>query len=153
MSDRRGADISRIVAAAVVAIALAALTACAARTPPSPAPGQPPAGVERTLRTQRGLASYYGRGFQGRRTASGQRFDMRALVAAHPDYPFGTRVRVTNLSNQRHLIVTIVDRGPAARQQSAGVIIDLSRRAAERLAFVREGRTRVRLDVLEWGSR
>ncbi len=78
---------------------------------------------------------------------------MGAPVAAHPDYPFGTRVRVTNLRNQRHIIVTIVDRGPAARQRSDGVIIDLSRAAAERLAFVREGRTRVRVDVLEWGSR
>jgi len=108
--------------------------------------------AERTLRTQLGLASYYGRGFQGRQTASGQRFDMRAPVAAHPDYPFGTRVRVTNLRNQRHIIVTIIDRGPSAPHQSDGVIIDLSQSAAERLAFVREGRTRVRLEVLEWGQ-
>lgn len=150
--EARG-DLSRIVGAAVVTAALVVLTACATRTPPAPAPSSPPAGTERTLRTQHGLASFYGRDFHGRRTASGQRFDMRTLVAAHPSYPFGTRVRVTNLTNQRQIELTIIDRGPTTTHQSGGVIIDVSQRAAERLAFIRAGRTRVRVDVLEWGSR
>lgn len=76
---------------------------------------------------------------------------MRALTAAHPTYPFGTRVRVTNLANRRHTIVTIVDRGPSDANRADGVIIDLSQGAAERLRFVREGRTRVRVDVVAWG--
>lgn len=98
-----------------------------------------------------GLASFYGDDFHGRATASGVRFDMNAMVAAHPTYPFGTIVRVTNLQNGRSVRVRIVDRGPAAGPQAAGVIIDLSRRAAQALGFIREGRTRVRLDVQRWG--
>jgi rare lipoprotein A len=144
---------SLVVRTAPVAVALAALVACGTRTPPKGTPGSASPRVEQTLRTQQGLASYYGRDFHGRRTASGQRFDMRSPVAAHPNYPFGTRVRVTNLRNQRQIVVTIVDRGPASAPRADGVIIDLSQGAAERLAFVRQGRTRVRVDVLEWGSR
>lgn len=74
---------------------------------------------------------------------------MNAMVAAHPRYPFGTLVRVTNLANGRSVEVRIVDRGPARQPQAEGVIIDLSRRAAETLGFVQQGRTRVRLEVLE----
>lgn len=92
-----------------------------------------------------GLASYYGDKFHGRRTASGLPFDTGALVAAHPAYPFGTVVRVTNLRNGKSVDVRIVDRGPARGPRRAGVIIDLSRSAAEVLDFVREGRTRVRV--------
>lgn len=129
---------------------LITVAGCATRRPPtSPAPPPGPAGT--VLRSEVGLASYYGRGFQGRTTASGQRFDMRALVAAHPAYPFGTRVRVTNLKNQQQIVVTIIDRGPSSANRSDGVIIDLSRGAAEKLAFIRAGRQRVRVDVIEWG--
>jgi rare lipoprotein A len=66
-------------------------------------------------------------------------------MAAHRTLPFGTRVQVTNLGNGRSVIVTIVDRGPFAK----GRIIDLSRRAARKLDFVRDGTARVRLEVLE----
>jgi rare lipoprotein A len=119
---------------------------CAGRTPARPAPaGTTPAGT----RTEVGLASFYGPGFHGRRTASGQPFDMRALVAAHPTLPFGTRVGVTNLANRRRIVVTIVDRGPTRPNRAEGVIIDLSRGAAEQLRFLAEGRTRVRLEVLK----
>ena len=95
-----------------------------------------------------GLASYYGRAFHGNTTASGVPFDMNAMVAAHPNYPFGTVVRVTNLENGRSVQVQIVDRGPAAGPRKEGVIIDLSRGAAEKLGFIEEGRTRVRLKVI-----
>jgi rare lipoprotein A len=95
-----------------------------------------------------GFATYYARTFDGRTTASGTRFDSDAMVAAHPTYPFGTLVRVTNLRNGRSAKVRIVDRGPASGPRRKGVIIDLSRAAAEYLGFVRAGRARVRLDVL-----
>ena len=104
------------------------------------------------LDVREGLASYYGPGFEGKTTASGARFDMRAMVAAHPTYPFGTVVRVTNLVNQRAVQVRILDRGPAKGPQASGVVIDLSYGAAETLGFIRRGRTRVRLEVLRWGS-
>jgi rare lipoprotein A len=134
----------------VVIVSLAAcLSGCAAR---EPAVG-PRAGATRILQTREGLASYYGREFHGKTTASGVRFDMNALVAAHPTYPFGTRVRVTNLENRRSITVRVVDRGPTSRIQADGVVIDLSRRAAAALGFIQRGRARVRLDVLAWGSR
>jgi rare lipoprotein A len=97
---------------------------------------------------QEGLASYYGAEFQGRRTASGIPFDRRALVAAHPTLPFGTRVRVRNVATGASVVLRIVDRGPAAGPRAAGVIIDVSEAAAERLNFVSAGRARVRVEVL-----
>lgn len=99
-----------------------------------------------------GLASYYGPGFHGRTTASGTRFDMQAMVAAHPTYPFGTVVRVANLRNGRSVRLRIEDRGPAAGPRAAGVIVDVSYGAADALGFVEDGRTRVRVEVLEWGK-
>jgi rare lipoprotein A len=96
---------------------------------------------------------FYGQEFQAKTTASGTRFDMRSLVAAHPTYPFGTIVRVTNLDNGRQVQVRIVDRGPAPSARAAGVLIDLSYRGAETLRFIREGRARVRLEVLSWGDK
>lgn len=152
MQEHRG-NLSRSGAVLAVVVGLVAIDGCAPRPAPATSPTSPPARAESALRSEVGLASYYGRGFHGRVTASGTRFDMRAAVAAHPDYPFGTRVRVTNLKNQRTVIVTIVDRGPSPRYQSAGIIIDVSQGAAEKLAFVRDGRTRVRLDVLQWGRK
>ncbi len=77
---------------------------------------------------------------------------MNAMVAAHPTYPFGTIVRITNLSNGRTRQVRILDRGPASGPQAAGVVIDLSYGAARALGFVSDGRARVRLEVLRWGS-
>ena len=127
----------------VVALSLPTLAGCAARS--TPAPG----GV---FEVREGLASFYGEQFHGKTAASGERFDMRALVAAHPTYPFGTIVRVTNLANGRAVQVRIMDRGPAAGPRAAGVVIDVSHRAAETLRFVRDGRTRVRLEVLRWGG-
>ena len=97
---------------------------------------------------QEGLASYYANRRQGRRTASGETFDNKALVGAHPSLAFGTRVRVTNLGNGRAVEVRIVDRGPAEARQKEGYVIDLSRAAASRLGFVKQGHARVRLEVV-----
>jgi rare lipoprotein A len=101
-----------------------------------------------TSTEQEGLASYYANRRQGRRTASGETFDNKALVAAHPSLAFGTRVRVTNLGNGQAVEVRIVDRGPAEARRKEGYVIDLSRAAASRLGFVKQGHARVRLEVI-----
>lgn len=124
------------------------LTDCAAR---SPAPGTRVVS-RRVLESREGLASYYGPGFDGKLMASGGRFDMDAMVAAHPTYPFGTVVRITNLGNRRSVEVRILDRGPAAGPRREGVIIDVSQGAAKALGFVRAGRARVKIEVLNWGG-
>lgn len=99
-----------------------------------------------------GKASYYGPGFHGKKTASGSIYDMHQLVAAHPTLPFGTVVRVTNHKNQRSVNVRIVDRGPVKRIVKQGVIIDLSVGAAQKLGFIRSGRTPVSLDLVKLGK-
>ncbi|HET7497152.1 MAG TPA: septal ring lytic transglycosylase RlpA family protein [Candidatus Eisenbacteria bacterium] len=104
----------------------------------------PSGSEERLAFKEEGYASYYGREHHGRRTASGERFDAGRLTAAHRTLPFGTRVRVTNLDNGRKVVVTVTDRGPFRRHR----VIDVSRRAAEDLGFLREGTARVRLEVL-----
>ena len=93
-------------------------------------------------RAEVGTASYYGTGFHGRRTASGERFDMHAMTAAHPTLAFGTQVRVTTLDNGRRVVVRINDRGPFRK----GRIIDVSRAAARELGFARAGTARVRVE-------
>ncbi len=95
-----------------------------------------------------GLASWYGPGFQGEETASGEIFDQRELVAAHRTLPFGSIVRVTNLENGRRITVRVIDRGPYGRNFRKGTVIDVSRAAARRLGFIRAGLIRVRLDVI-----
>jgi len=92
---------------------------------------------------QWGVASWYGPHFQGRRTASGRRFNMRELTAAHRTLPLGSEVRVTNLENGRSVEVKISDRGP----YFGGRIIDLSKAAALRLGITRrDGVALVRLE-------
>jgi rare lipoprotein A len=91
-----------------------------------------------------GRASWYGEAHHGLPTASGERFDMNALTAAHPTLPFGTRLRVVNLDNDREVEVRINDRGPAA----PGRVIDLSYAAARALGAVGAGIVPVRLTVL-----
>ena len=92
-----------------------------------------------------GIASYYGRRFHGRPTASGERFDMHALTAAHRTLPFGSLVEVTNPRNGRSVIVRVNDRGPFVR----GRTIDVSRAAAEQLGMISRGHARVELVLLE----
>lgn len=129
-------------AAAALGVVLAA--ACA-HTPreaverPSPPPEErrAPGG-----RAEVGIASYYGESFQGRRTASGTRYDPRALTCAHPSAPFGTRLRVTDLESGRSVVVTVNDRGPFA----PGRIVDLSLAAARALRIVDRGLARVRVE-------
>ncbi|MGH1571312.1 septal ring lytic transglycosylase RlpA family protein [Methylobacterium sp. P31] len=83
------------------------------------------------VRTQAGVASWYGPGFHGRMTANGERFNTHALTAAHRTLPFGTKVRVTNRSNGRSVVVRINDRGPYV----GGRVIDLSNASARALGM------------------
>lgn len=94
--------------------------------------------------TETGVAAYYGKVFQGRHTASGEPYDGEAYTAAHNRLPFGTRLRVTNLDNGKRVELTINDRGPT----TPGRIIDVSRRAASDLGFLRQGLTNVQLEVI-----
>jgi len=94
---------------------------------------------------EEGVASWYGPGFHGKRTANGERFDQNALTAAHPTLPMPTMVRVTNLDNGRTADLRVNDRGPFASNR----IIDVSKRAAEVLGFRRSGTARVRVIVLQ----
>ena len=91
-----------------------------------------------------GYASWYGSQFQGRLTANGEIYDMNQLTAAHKTLPFGTLVRVTNLSNGASVVVRINDRGPYVD----GRIIDLSKEAAEEIALAGAGVSQVRLDII-----
>jgi rare lipoprotein A len=118
------------------------LAGCGRSVPP---PERPPGPASRL---ERGKASWYGARFQGRKTASGERFDQRDLTAAHKTLRFGTRVRVTNESNGRSVVVRINDRGPYGR----GRVIDLSRAAAEQLDMIRAGVVSVTVEVLSEGG-
>ncbi|MBC3300595.1 septal ring lytic transglycosylase RlpA family protein [Pseudomonas sp. SWRI18] len=91
-----------------------------------------------------GTASYYGAKHHGKRTASGEPFNQNALTAAHRRLPFGTQVKVTNLNNDKSVVVRINDRGPHTR----GRLIDLSRKAAEQLGMLGSGTARVRVQAM-----
>jgi rare lipoprotein A len=147
----------------LIAVLAITLSGCASRNrPPTSAPAPTPAPTpapaptakpQAVLETREGLASYNVSGFEGKVTASGEKVDQSAMVAAHSTFPFGTVVRVTNLENGRRVIVRIVDRVPAAAAQKESVLIDLSSSAARNLGVAAKGRAKVRLEVLRWGNR
>lgn len=91
-----------------------------------------------------GMASWYGPGFHGKRTANGEAYDQQAMTAAHRTLPMPSVVRVTNLNNGNTVILRVNDRGPFAHNR----IIDVSRAAAERLDMVRSGVANVRVEIL-----
>lgn len=97
---------------------------------------------------QTGKASFYADKFEGVFTASGEKYRHNKLTAAHKTLPFGTKVRVTNLENDKTVDVTINDRGPYVEDR----IIDLSKQAAEELGFVNKGLTDVKLEVIDPGD-
>lgn len=101
------------------------------------------------LESATGVASYYGKKFHGRKTASGEKYDMNEFTAAHGTYPFNTIVKVTNLSNNRVVKVRINDRKPSLH----GRIIDVSHAAASELDFLINGIAQVRIDVISWGNK
>ena len=116
------------------------LAACAEQVPQP----QPAAAPSAPTFSQVGEASYYDAKFDDHKTASGERFKTDGLTAAYRTLPIGTMVRVTNLSNQRSVVVRINDRGPVSRRR----IIDLSPAAAKELDIRDQGVMRVRLDVV-----
>lgn len=103
---------------------------------------------QRALNVITGKASYYGAEFHGRKTSSGEVFDMNALTAAHRELPFGTICRVTNLMNGKEVVVKINDRGPFVEDR----IIDLSYGAAKAIDGVISGVMEVKVEVLKFGE-
>ena len=114
------------------------LAACAPEAPPPP-PAPPAPSF-----SQVGVASYYATKFENRKTADGERFKSNGFTAAHRTLPLGTIVRVTNLENQRSVVVRVNDRGPFIRRR----IIDLSPAAVRALGIRDQGLLRVRIEVL-----
>jgi rare lipoprotein A len=98
------------------------------------------------IKTQFGVASWYGSQFQGLPTASGQPFNMEGMTCAHRKLPLGTHVRVTNLLNGRHLVLEVTDRGPFVGKR----VLDVSKGAAKRLGFMHAGLTPVRIQVVSY---
>jgi len=101
--------------------------------------------TERRAHSQEGLASWYGRRFHGKKTASGEPYDMYAMTAAHPTLPIPSYARVTALDNGKSVVVRINDRGPFHSSR----IIDLSYTAAHKLGYLSRGSTRVRVESLD----
>ncbi len=92
---------------------------------------------------EEGIANFYSDKFQGRKVASGEVYDKNKLTASHKTLPYGTKVRVTNLDNSKSVVVTINDR----MKKSNKAVIDVTRKAAEDLGFVKAGKARVKLEV------
>jgi len=136
-----GRAASTLIAGLVLLVAGCASTSAPQRGPVAPSP--PAGGV-----SEEGLASWYGEPYHGRATASGTRYDMWGMSAAHRTLPFGTRVHVRNLDNGQEADVTINDRGPFV----AGRILDLSRAAAEALGAIGPGVIPVRVEVRQLGD-
>ncbi len=131
-----------IVACAVAIVGLASGACTSAAT----AGGKPTTSKKQL---ERGKATWYGGKFQGRKTASGERFDKRALTAAHKTLPFGSVVRVTNLANRRSVVVRINDRGPYGK----GRVIDVSEAAARKLKMIRAGVVPVTVEIIKLAPR
>jgi rare lipoprotein A len=127
----------------VAADAPAAVLASPVRPPTVPVRGDRTA-LEPAISAWDGVASWYGQGFAGERTASGERFDPAGFTAAHRTLPFGTRLRVTHVRTGRSVEVVVTDRGPYV----GGRDLDLSRAAAETIGLVGRGHADVRIEVL-----
>lgn len=102
-------------------------------------------GTTKPVIADTGVASYYADKHHGRLTANGETFDMHALTAAHRTLPFGTKLKVTSLANNRTVLVRINDRGPFVN----GRIIDLSLGAAKQLDMIQSGLTQVKLEIVK----
>ncbi|HXJ84504.1 MAG TPA: septal ring lytic transglycosylase RlpA family protein [Candidatus Methylomirabilis sp.] len=136
-----------------LALAIALAIACGAAPARGQTPAQPSAPAASTGgaltgavgETQTGLAAYYSHRLNGKRTASGERFNNAALTTGHQTLPFGTKVKVTNLKNNKSVVLRVNDRGPT----QSGRVVDVTRAAAQKLGFVRSGLTEVKVEVVE----
>ena len=145
---RIGRLVLSLACSAVATLVLVLIPAGAARSQQPPAPGSPApsSGLKGTVgETQTGLAAYYSNRLNGRRTASGERYNQDAMTTAHQTLPFGTRVKVINTKNNKSVVLRVNDRGPTQQ----GRIVDVSRRAARSLGFVRQGLVDSKLEVVE----
>jgi rare lipoprotein A len=133
---------ARVIAIAPVALVFMLCIGCGAPSRAHVPRGPSPAAS--IGQTETGIASWYGNPYNGRRTASGEIFDMEQLTAAHRTLPFNTWLEVTNLSNGKQVDLRITDRGPFIK----GRILDLSLGAAREIDMIREGIVRVRIKVI-----
>ena len=140
-----------VAAAPPTAATTPAAAAAAGPTPAFLAPNKPSQQTarQRSLQLIHGMASWYGGVFNGRKTASGEKYDMNKLTACHPTLPFGSLVRVINRANKRSVVVRINDRGDLVDE---GRVIDLSWAAAEKLSMTRSGLAKVDVEVLSRGD-
>jgi rare lipoprotein A len=95
--------------------------------------------------TTTGVCSYYSRSHNGHITAGGEKFDSNALTAAHRKYPMGTKLKVTNLDNDKSVVVKVNDRGPFVK----GRELSVTRRAAQELGFIKQGTAKVRIEQVQ----
>ncbi len=117
----------------------------AASAPEAAAPAMAtPSAAPASADASEGKVAYYGRKFAGRKTASGQRFNPNALTMAHKTLPFGTMVKVTNLSNDKSVVVRVNDRGPT----QADRIGDLSYAAARKIRMLKSGVVNAKIEVV-----
>ncbi|WP_170148898.1 septal ring lytic transglycosylase RlpA family protein [Microvirga aerophila] len=121
------------------------VAACNTTTDPTETGSISTKAIETGREMQRGQASWYGPGFHGRRTASGERFNSYDMTAAHRSLPFGTRLRVVNETNGRSVVVRVNDRGPFAHRR----IIDLAKGPAQQLGLTSAGTAYVSLHRLD----
>lgn len=103
------------------------------------------AGIAAAQTSEEGVANFYNDNFQGKKTASGEMYDKNGLTAAHKKLEYGTKVKVTNVENGKSVVVTVNDRMGA----SSPAVIDVTRRAAEQLDFVKSGKAKVKLEVVK----
>ena len=94
---------------------------------------------------EEGVAAYYSNKFQGRKMVNGQRYDKNKLTAAHKTLPLGTKAKITDLKNNKSVVVTITDRGPHSKKR----MIDMSYAAAKKIGLIRAGLSRVNLEVVK----
>jgi|GEM_PF-2441308 rare lipoprotein A (peptidoglycan hydrolase) len=140
-SCRPASSRGRLLVVPLAASLVVAFLDCCA--PALSAHARPSAGWSGAFGPTVGIASYYGKEFNGRKTASGERFDMNKCTAAHRTLPFGTMVKVTNMQTGASVVVRINDRGPFSRAR----IIDLSFAAAAALGIDKTGKARVRIEA------
>ena len=140
----------RLLAASATALLLATASLSQAQSAAAPtagasAPASASAPAKATsAESSESKVAYYGRKFAGRKTASGERFDPNAMTMAHKTLPFGTRVRVTNLKNNKSVVVRVNDRGPTSPE----LVGDLTHAAARKISMLRSGVVDARLEVV-----
>jgi rare lipoprotein A len=111
----------------------------------------PPASIGATAEPVKGICVYYNDKFQGHVAASGEKYDKGALTAAHRTLPFGTMVKVTNLENNKSVVVRVNDRGPHGGSKAK--IIEITSRAAKEIDMIKKGKVQCQIEVVESGKR